>query len=451
MQTILAFVAALGLLIVIHELGHYLVARACGVKVLKFSVGFGRPLIARRFGRDDTLWAISMLPLGGYVSMLDEREATEPIPAADLPRAFNRQSPLKRIAIVSAGPIANLLLAIALYAALDLHGVKEPRAVVGTPAAASLAADAGLKSGDELLAIDGEPVVSWVDARWHLLKASVDRRPVTLHVRDAAGAERDLRLALDRLPASDIEGNVVETLGMGPRRPPPRILRVEPGSAAERAGIKDGDLIETLDGEPIATVAPLVERIRGAAGQTLELGVRRDIGSVAESLHQLDVVPVAADNPGGQPVGRIGVAFDLQLEMVEVRRDLPQAIASGAARTWDMSLFSLRMMGKMVIGEVSLKNLSGPVTIADFAGQTARMGLEAYVAFLALISVSLGVLNLLPIPVLDGGHILYYSIEFARGSPLPQRVIEVGQRAGLGVLAAMMAIALFNDLTRLFS
>ncbi|WP_028311276.1 RIP metalloprotease RseP [Derxia gummosa] len=450
MQTILAFVVALGLLILIHELGHYLVARACGVKVLKFSIGFGRPILARRFGRDDTLWAISVLPLGGYVAMLDERESTEPIPAADLPRAFNRQSPLRRIAIVAAGPVANLLLAAVLYAALDMHGVREPRAILGTPPAASLAADAGLRDGDVLDAVDGQPITSWVDARWQLLKSGVDRKPVRLDVTGIDGQRRELVLPLDRLPEADPDGKLVESLGMAPRRPRARILRIDAGSAAERAGLREGDVVEAIDGVDIADAGPLVERIRASADREVTLSVRRDVGSVAESRLELAVTPVAAAGADGASIGRIGVAFDVQLESVEVRRGLFSALGHGAERTWDMSLFSLRMMGKMVIGEVSLRNLSGPVTIADFAGQTARIGLEAYVAFLALISVSLGVLNLLPIPVLDGGHILYYSVEFLRGSPLPQRVIEVGQRAGLGLLAAMMAIALFNDLTRLF-
>ena len=248
-----------------------------------------------------------------------------------------------------------------------------------------------------------------------------------------------------------IEGDVIGAIGMGPRRPLPRIVRIEPDSPAARAGVREGDIVAAIDGEPVTDAAPLVERIRAATGREITISLRRDVDSVAESRRDVQVIPVADERAGSPAIGRIGVAFDMRLEMIEVRRDLPGAIASGFSRTWDMSAFSLRMMGKMIIGEVSLKNLSGPVTIADFAGQTARMGLEAYVAFLALISVSLGVLNLLPIPILDGGHILYYSIEFVRGSPLPQRVIEVGQRAGLGVLATMMAIALFNDLTRLFS
>ena len=452
LHTLLAFLVALGVLVIVHELGHYLVARWCGVKVLRFSVGFGRPLLTRRYGPDATEWVIAALPLGGYVSMLDERELPEGevLSPEDAKRAFNRQAPLKRMAIVIAGPVANLLLAVALYAGLFMAGTEEPRARIAAPTAQSPAALAGLQDGDEIRAIDGKPVRSWMDARWRLLEAAADRRKLELEVDMAGGGQATRSLDLSGIDGKAIEANFPENIGLQLHAAIPVVGAVTADSPAQRAGFETGDVIVAIDGAPANDVRAAINTIRASIDRELHITVLRT-GSQIE----LQARPAAFDetNAAGQTarVGRLGIAIQPRLESVMVRDTPLDAIGRGVVRTWEMSVFSVRMFGRMLIGEVSLKNLSGPVTIADYAGQSARLGAEAYIGFMALISISLGVLNLLPIPVLDGGHLLYYSAELIKGRPLSQRFIELSQRAGFGVLIALMAIALVNDITRLFA
>lgn len=447
-QTLLSFLLALTLLVFVHEMGHYLVARWCGVKVLRFSIGFGKTLFSWRSGPDQTEWSLSAIPLGGYVKMLDERETdARPIAPADLLRAFSRQSLAKRSAIVVAGPVANFLLAIALYAALNVVGVEEPKAVLGTPPARSAAASAGVTAGDQILSVDGRDIRSWNELRLRMIDGLIERRPIELGVlRD--GRQTPLLLLTADLPPGELEKDFLRTLGLELATGRVLIASLAPGAAAAQAGLQPGDEVLSAAGKPISRPAQLIDQIRASPGQPLPLEVQRgrDVLTIA-------VVPQASpsDRPaeGSLMVGKIGAGIGARMAMVDVRYGPLEALGRAVVQTWDMSLFSLRMMGKMLVGELSWRNLSGPVSIADYAGQSARVGWYAYVAFLALISISLGVLNLLPIPVLDGGHLVYYGLEAIRGRPLSERSMELTQKAGLAVIGVMMVLALFNDLSRL--
>jgi regulator of sigma E protease len=445
--TILAFVVALGVLIVIHEYGHYVVARICGVKVLRFSVGFGKPLWTRRAGPDRTEWVIAVLPFGGYVKMLDEREG--PVAPHELHRAFNRMNVWRRIVIVVAGPLANFLLAVVIYWCLFLQGVQELKPMVAAPELGSIAAESGLTRGETILKVNGEPVASWQDLRWKLLQLAVERHAVDLDTLDAQQTPHQRRLDLGRFDLERLEGDPLVTLGLKLYRPetPPLVGKVEAGEAADAAGLRTGDRVLAIEGRNIRFPDEVVAAVRASPGQPLRF-------RVARGPAELDVVITpAVVGQNGKGVGRIGAAVHTDPEVMKglvtlVRYDPLSAMRMSLARTWDTSVFSLKILGKMLVGQVSWKNLSGPVTIADYAGQSARLGLAAYVAFLALISISLGVLNLLPIPLLDGGHLLYYLVELLKGSPVSERVMELGQRFGLTVLLFLMVFALYNDINR---
>ncbi|MCS6944561.1 MAG: RIP metalloprotease RseP [Sutterellaceae bacterium] len=444
MLTVVAFLLALAVLIVVHEFGHYYVARRCGVKVLRFSVGFGRPLWRTVAGADRTEWIIGAIPLGGYVRMLDERDTDAgPIAPEDLPRAFNRQPVGKRIAIVAAGPLANLLLAVLLYWGLNVAGTQEPSARLAAPAAGTPAAQAGLQAGDRVTAIDGKPVRSFNDMTWLLLQRAIDRRPVSLAV-ERGGDERIVTLDLGLLTVSDLESNPLPKIGVRPYGGPPYIGRVSEGSAASTAGLRAGDRVLAIDGQHIDSAAEFIEQVRAAPQRSLHFLIER-----AGVRFEVQVLPAAAQDEQGRLIGRIGAEIGEQPQLVTVHYGLLEGLARAVAKTWDTAVFSLRVLVKMALGEASLKNLSGPVTIADYAGQTARMGAAAYLSFLALVSISLGVLNLLPIPLLDGGHLVYYAIEIVKGSPPAEWVTQWGQRVGIGVLVLLTALALYNDLTRL--
>lgn len=445
MLTVVAFIVTLGILIVIHEFGHYYVARKCGVKVLRFSVGFGRPLWRRVAGADRTEWVIGALPFGGYVRMLDERDTdVGPIAVHDLPRAFNRQPVGKRIAIVVAGPLANLLLAVFVYWGLNVVGVMEPKAVVGAPLADTPAHRAGFAAGDTVVAVDGQEVRSFNEMNWLLLQRAMERATFEVVVERAGGGTRALLLDLKELRPAEIEGNPLAKIGLRPVGGQPRIGRLSEGGAAQAAGLRAGDRVLEIDRAPIASARDLVERVRAAPGKALEFLIERDGERLA-----LTVTPAATREADGSEIGRIGAEIGERPPLVKVRYGPFEGLALALQKTWDTAIFSLRMLGKMIIGEASLKNLSGPVTIADYAGQTARIGPAAYLSFLALVSISLGVLNLLPIPLLDGGHLLYYAIEIIKGSPPAEWIVQWGQRAGIGVLFLLTALALYNDLTRL--
>jgi len=446
-----AFVVAIGVLVVVHEFGHYSVARLCGVKVLRFSIGFGRPLASWVGRKSGTEWTLSALPLGGYVKMLDERDPGPGIAPADLPYAFNRQHVAKRIAIVLAGPLANFVLAVALFSIVFATGVTEPVATLATPPAGSVAARAGFDGGETIASIgdergaDIEAVRSWSDLRWKLLAAAFDHRRVVLRARDGHGTY-DFQVDLRNVPERDLDDDFLTKLGFD-QGGTLSVAAVEPGSAAQRAGLLPGDTLRTVGGAPIDGAQAFITYVKGHAGRPIVLDVDR--GTPAERV-ALTVVPDAHEDPQtGVSAGRIGAALATQVQTVHVRYGLGESIARSAQRTWDISIYSLRMFGRMLTGQASLKNLSGPVTIADYAGKSAQLGWAPFLSFLSLVSISLGVLNLLPIPVLDGGHLLYYLVEAATGKAVSERWQLVLQRAGLVCIVVLSAIALFNDLARL--
>ena len=450
LHTVVAFLVALGVLIVVHEFGHYLVARWCGVKVLRFSVGFGRPLFVVRSGADRTEWVLSIVPFGGYVKMLDERES--PVDSAELPRAFNRKSVWRRFAIVTAGPAFNFLFAILVYTGLYMYGLPEARPVVAEPAAGTIAKIAGFQGGDTVRRIDDYSIATWQELRWRVLQGALQRQPLAVEVLNARQEISILRLDLSGLSGDDVESDLLDRLGFRLHRPqlPPVLGKIVAGSVAELAGLLPGDRIEASNGQRIASWDELVRAIRENPGRQIELTVNRGGYRTAVAVTP---EPVAS---GEQRIGRIGVAPEVSAEhadqvFVRISYGPLESLARSLEKTYDISAFSLKMLGKMLVGQVSWKHLSGPVTIADFAGQSAQLGWVSYLTFLALISISLGVLNLLPIPLLDGGHLMYYCAEILKGSPVSERAMELGQRVGIALLLVMMAFAFYNDLNRLFS
>jgi regulator of sigma E protease len=445
---IAAFAITLGVLVVFHELGHYVVARLCGVKVLRFSVGFGRIVWMRRYGRDRTEWALSSIPLGGYVKMADEREG--PVALADVPRAFNRQSVWRRIVIVAAGPIANLLLAVVLFAGTYIAGIPGQRALLADPPGSSAAAAADVRAGDRVVGVDGEPVGSWQELRWRVVRAQGhDMVTLSLARGDATDAPIERELSLSAMTTADWEGNPLAALGLRADLGPPVVDQVVPGKPAERAGVRKGDRIVAVDGRPMSSPTDVAALTNAHPGETLVYRIERDGAT-------LDLpVGIELADQDGRRIGLAGVRLRVDPQAAEraaviVRYGVGEAFAQGLRKTWELSAFTVRMLGRIVTGDASLKNISGPLTMADIAGQSAQAGALVFVSYLALISISLGVLNLLPVPLLDGGHLLYYLAEIIKGSPVSDRAFEVGQRIGMAMLAVLMALALFNDVSRLF-
>ena len=442
-----AFAVLLGIVVVIHELGHYWVAKWCGVKVLRFSVGFGKPILSRRYGRDQTEWALGAFPLGGYVKMLDEREA--PVAQQDLHRAFNRQTVAKRIAIVVAGPMANLLLAILLFWGLFIVGMPGVQPILGDIVEGSAAQRAGFVPGEKIVAIDGDPILTWHEAGWAFTTRLASKQPIKVTAEDSAGQQRDRVFDAQELTDQDLESDVLAKLGLTRHSPGVQIVEVVAASPALRAGFLPGDEVLAIDRKTLTGgVHQFIGIIQVNVAKPLEVEVKRN-GAVI----QLRVTPEAAPGRGAK-AGVIGAKVG-EMDRPEFRANASYppflALTKALSKTWDMSWLSLKSLGKMLIGEMSIKNLSGPVTIANYAGQTAQMGLIQFISFVAVISISLGILNLLPIPLLDGGHLMYYVAEIIKGSPVSERIMEAGQQVGLALLIGLMVIAFYNDINRLIT
>ncbi|MEK6749983.1 MAG: RIP metalloprotease RseP [Pseudomonadota bacterium] len=445
---ILSFVLALGVLIAVHEYGHFWMARRMGVKVLRFAIGFGKPLWSATRGPDQTEYVLGMLPLGGYVKMLDEREG--PVAVHEAHRAFNRQGVWPRIAIVSAGPLANFLFAIVLYWGMFMVGMPGIKTIVDRVTPASVAERADLQHGDEIIAVAGDQTPTMEVLRLSLVEAALNKEVVEISVR-RDGQERKLAMDLSAVPMKMIENGLLQEIGIIPLQPhlPAIVGQLEVGSVAERAGLTPGDVIVSVDGIGVGDWIAWAEYIRAHAEKSIQVVVRRD--GVEKTL---SITPAAVHTKQGT-IGRIGAAprpldeFPEQL-MAKQQYGVAAAFWQGIKKTADISLLTLRMLGKMVVGEASIENLSGPISIAQYAGQSAQIGILPFIAFLAIISISLGVLNLLPVPVLDGGHLLFYGIELIKGSPVSDKILLLGQKIGVVLLIGLMILAFYNDLARVF-
>lgn len=448
LSTLFFFIIALAILIAVHEFGHFWVARKLGVKVLRFSIGFGKTLW-KRIGRvDGTEYVIAAVPLGGYVKMLDERE--EAVPEEERHRAFNRQSLKVRTAIVLAGPLFNFLFAIIAFWAIFVTGDTGTRPWVGEVREDTPAYRAGFSKGDEVLSIGDKSTPTWETVAYRLMADAARGETLPIRVRDADGYEQLRLLSGDDLADLADSGGALPGLGLEPMRPslPPVIGEIVPGEAAEAAGLQSGDLVISAEGEPQKEWSDLVSLIRNSPDKRIQLSVERD-GIVRE-------IPIIVGGleQGGVRYGRIGAAVQVPEDFydeyrVEVRLGPLEAVGASVAKTGEMSVFMLKMLGRMLTGEASVKNLSGPISIAQTAGKTASYGTVYFVKFLALVSISLGVLNLLPVPVLDGGHLLFFLAEAVKGSPLSENAQMQGQRIGLMIILALMGLAFYVDISRL--
>lgn len=436
---------ALGVLVTFHEFGHFWVARRCGVKVLRFSVGFGTPLL-RWSDKQGTEYVVAAIPLGGYVKMLDEREAE--VPVEQLDQAFNRKPVRQRIAIVAAGPVANFLLAIAFFWVLAMLGSEQVRPVIGAVESGSLAASAGLQPGQEIVEIDDEPVSGWSGVNMELVRRLGETGSLNIRVTGEGGTSAHTVDLVAWLKGSD-EPDPVRSLGIRPWRPvlEPVLAEIDPEGPAGAAGLKSGDRLLALDGVALADWQQVVDAVRQRANRQVTLQVQRD-------GQRLDVpVTLARKGKGEAAAGYLGAGVAPVAWPPEMLREISfgpfDGLVEGARRTWEMSVLTLDSLKKMLFGELSVKNLSGPITIAKVAGASAQSGLGDFLNFLAYLSISLGVLNLLPIPVLDGGHLLFYLIEWVRGRPVSDRVQGWGVQIGISLVVGVMLLALINDLGRL--
>jgi regulator of sigma E protease len=449
---ILTFIVAIGILVAVHEFGHFWVARRLGIRVLRFSIGFGKPLWQRTAGKDPVEYVIAAIPLGGYVKLLDEREGN--VPAEEAPRAFNRQPVWKRIAVLLAGPAFNLIFAVAVYWVLFLAGVPSLKPIIGTVDEGSIAAEAGLEYEDLIVAVDGKKVATLESATLAIIDDLIKDGTVNLRVQGVSGSERDLALETgDQQRALTDAEKLLPGLGFDYWRPrlPAIVEAVLPDSAAAKAGLKQGDAITKFNGEPIGDFAQLVKLVEPSAHRDVTLEVKR-----GEETLQVPLT-VGEQTVGNRKVGLIGIqpvnrpldsGRSVQ-EMLGLEKYGPvTAVSHAVAKTWETSIFTLRIVGRIVTGDVSLKNISGPVRIAETTGFAARQGWRVFLGTLALISISLGVLNLLPIPILDGGQVVYQLAELVKGGPVSERAQLVGQQIGIAMLLLMMSLAFYNDIAR---
>jgi len=447
LTSILALIVTLGILVTIHEYGHFWVARRCGVKVLRFSVGFGKVLYSWR-DKQGTEFAIAAIPLGGYVKMLDEREGE--VAENELDQAFNRKTVWQRMAVVSAGPIANFLFAIFAYWIMFMTGITQVKPLIGDVAQDSIAEQAGLQAQHEITAVENEAVNSWSDVNYQFIRYLGETGDIEIEVN---GSQKH-QLSVNRWLADADEPNPLKDLGITPYRPsiPPVLDELTPGDPAEQAGLKTGDLITAVDGESVFQWQEFVAKVQGSPSKPVELSVERD----GQSL-QITLIPKAREVVGEAGKKEIKGFAGARVKMPDFPEDLLRiqqynplvALWKGAEKTWDMSVMTLQAVGKMLQGLMSVKNLSGPITIAKVASDSAKAGFEAFLSFLAYVSIMLGVVNLLPVPVLDGGHLFFYIIEAARGKPLSEKVQLMGMKIGLALLMSVMALAIFNDISRL--
>jgi regulator of sigma E protease len=446
--TLGAFLLALSCLIFIHELGHFAVARWVGVKVLRFSIGLGHPLW-RRQAKNGTEWVVALIPLGGYVRMLDEREG--PVSPLEIQQAFNQKTLAQRSAIVVAGPLANFLLAWLLFSLLYALGIPGQRPCLDTPETGTLAWNAGIRAGECVLSLEGGAIRTWQDFELEWPRAIRGRRTVTLVTRDDRGQEEVHRLATVQATSAAEEG--VEASGFHLRAPPlpPVVGQVIPDSVAEEAGLKPLDQLLRVAGQPVETWAQVVKIVENHPQAIVEIELQR-----AGQTRKLQVIPRAVDLPDGRRIGRIGISPEvtetMRRQWTVLEKDSPlTALGHGAMKTWSLTMLTLDSFGQMLTGQASLDDLGGPVRIASLAGESARSGLLSYLQFMALISLSLGVLNLLPIPLLDGGHLLYHAVEWVRGRPLSMEILGLTQRLGFFLLAGLMVFTFLNDLRHFFN
>ena len=451
LTSIFAFVLAIGILVAVHEYGHYLIARLIGVKVLRFSIGFGRPIWLRRWGTDQTEYCVSAVPLGGYVKLLDEREGN--VDTVDLPRAFNRQPIPKRIAVLVAGPMMNFVFAVFAYWTMFVIGVPGAQPIIGDVTEASIAANAGLAEGDRIVQVGEQPVATWEGAILAILDSILADGDMPMQVVDRQDDRRTVRLDVQgKMTELTEPGKMFSGLGITPWAPPwfPLVMDVQAGSPAETAGLLPGDLILRLDGDPVHNGADWVRLVQSKPDQTVQIVVER--GGAELQL----TVGLASKLSEGNPVGWIGTTTTvppgvLDRYRADQRYSFGESFGVALKRTWSMSALTVRMVGRMITGEVSAKNISGPINIAQYAGYSASGGLVSFLSFLAIVSISLGILNLLPIPMLDGGQVVYQVLEAFKGSPLSERAQLIGQQIGIAILVVLMSFAFYNDLARIFN
>ncbi len=454
LQTILAFLVMIGLVITLHEWGHYRMAKAFNIKIKRFSIGFGKPLWRTLRGPDRTEFVLSMIPLGGYVQMLDEREG--PVAPEEAVRAFNRQSVFKRFAVVAAGPLVNLLLAVLLFwGILYFHGEQDIQTVIAAPDAGTRAAAAGLHERDRVIAVAGLPVTHWSQLHERLVDAVVGASVIPIAVRDAQGRERTLSLDLSGFNDGELGRETFARIGLTPYFPPipPVVSTLEAAGPAERGGLAAGDRVLSVNGNGVNDFKQIADIVKVNPDQLLHFVVERSGSRV-----QLNITPARHKLSDGDYIGRIGAGPDagvvsalLDTYRVNLTYSAVGAAQESLRKSGEMIAMTLRVLGKMLTGSFSVRNLSGPLTMADYAGETARIGLIAFLGYVAVVSLNIGLFNLFPIPLLDGGHLMYYTVEMITGAPVSERVMEIGQRIGIAVLATLMGVAIYNDISRIFT